>query len=78
MRDRMDVTILGVNHGTASGWDGDESSSLFYDFVPVDGSILVPCSCLSIDLTTGKAEAYNDKNEVFEKYTLQSEWKAVK
>lgn len=74
----MDVNILNTNHGTASGWDGEELWRCFYDFVPADDSIFVACSCLNIDLSDGFAVALDDNNKIVEQYTLHSEWKAAK
>ena len=60
----MEVRILGIIIGTASGWDqvGD-FAVCFYDFKP--SHILVPSDeCLSVDLDSGDFQITNDEGEV--------------
>lgn len=63
----MDVTILGLSIGTASGWDEwSDFGLVFYDFEPNDhgklflGALRVVTGTLAIDFNTGVVEACDD------------------
>lgn len=60
---RIDVILLGVKIGTASGWDEmDVAVFFFYDFEPAEG-VSIPAGGINVDLNTGIVELYEDETE---------------
>jgi hypothetical protein len=78
MSNWMSVIILSVNHGTASGWDGDPGEAFWvYDFEPNDSSPFIACECLHIDYNKGVITAQDNEGNSLQEYKLHHEWKAV-
>ena len=60
----MDVVTMGRKLGVSSDWDGDPGECMqFYDFESANETLLPSCKCLTLDLTTGRWEIYNDDGE---------------
>ena len=58
---RMEVTVVGINIGTASGWDQVTDNGIqFYDFIPNSIFGLLNAD-IYIDTETGVWEQYNEE-----------------
>ena len=80
-KDRITISFLGRELGTASGWDGEPGECVwFYDFQPKGGVSLPACSCFTIDedqgvFRTGDEDDLNPPYDIVE--TLRDIPKAV-
>lgn len=60
--DRLTVKLLGVVLGTASGWDGEDLTYNYYDFIPADG-IKLPKGDITISYDNGDITKWNGETE---------------
>lgn len=60
--ERMTVEILGIDIGTASGWDDMETAVFFfYDFEPYENCPL-PAGGINVNFTEGTVEVYRGED----------------
>lgn len=69
---RMDVTFLARLLGTASGWDGEDGSYLFYDFIPAEGVNLPACTSFQINEQDGNFLILDQDTQVLETFDIVS------
>jgi hypothetical protein len=73
--ERIPVTLFGRNLGTATGWDGDDLSIQFYNFIPAEGisaqTLFTDAhGTLALDIENGLIIAYDDNGNVAEQDDL--------